>query len=59
MYSISVAHQIKYLSMCTIGGTLYCGIRLMNDKEEYFLEKYFGVQMQGAIWTELQEVPDG
>ena len=49
MYSISVAHQIKYLSMCTIGGTLYCGIRLMNDKEEYFLEKYFGVQMQGAI----------
>ena len=58
-HTIKVEYPIKALSMCVIGGTLYCGIRLENQEESYYMEKLFGVEMQGAIWTDSQEVPDG
>ena len=44
-HTIKVAYPIKALSMCVIGGTLYCGIRLENQEESYYMEKLFGVEM--------------
>ena len=59
VYTIKVEYPIKYVSMCMIGGNMYCGIRLANAEEQYFLEKVFGEPLQGAVWTNLQPVPDG